>query len=185
MTTPVETLPPAPLPPRTLGDERMKVAFLATVPAGGLEDLTAAELNAALDVSCRLAKDGTYFRAAASENITEAAICEPASTQALGPSNYEAQANVFRYFSETTTGSPDPSGDALFAALRQKGSTGVFVTRLVNKKWDEPWAQGDEYSAFQVESDNWIQQEDTSAGYVKATVPLIVKDGELNGIVVA
>ena len=170
--------------PRTFGDQRMKVAFSPTVPPD-LGSASAAFLNSALEVSCRLVKDGTTFRFTASETITEAAICEPAGAQAAGRDNYEATANVFRFWDKENPGQADPEGDALFSALRVKGSPGVFFIRYTGKKWDEDWEAGDEYQAFVVTSDNWSMPDNPHEGYMKATVPLMVSNAEANGVVTA
>ena len=170
------------LPPRTFAELNQKWYFLPTPPVD-LDAITVAELWAGIDVTCRLASDGTTFRATDSDTIADGAICEPAGAEVAGASKYEATAAIYRFFSEDTPGTADPEGDALFAALRVKGSPGTFVIRHVNKRWDEPWAAGDEYSAFVVTSDNWQHMEDPKDGYIKATVPLLVSDAELNGVV--
>ena len=92
--------------PRTFGDQHMKVAFSPTVPPD-LDSASAAFLNSALEVSCRLVKEGTTFRFTASETINEAAICEPAGAQAAGRDNYEATATVFRFWDKENPGKAD------------------------------------------------------------------------------
>lgn len=179
------TTPLSALPPRTLADQNMKITWLTVPPAGGLSGLTVTELNAGLDASCRVAKDGTRLAPTSSDTTEDAAVCQPAGAQSLGKSNYEASVQVFRFFDETNPGAGDPEGDALFADLRVKGSPGVFVIRHTAKRWDAPWAAGDEYQAYQVASDNWQPQSDQYAGYIKAVIPLVVEDAELNGVVAA
>ena len=183
-TTLPETTPTASLPPKTFGDQKMKVAFSPTVPED-LDAATATFLNGALEASCRLVKDGTSFRFTGSETITEAAICEPAGAQAAGRDNYEATASIFRFWDPANPGTADAAGDALFSALRVKGSPGVFFIRYTSKRWDEPWAAGDEYQAFVVTSDNWSMPDNPHEGYMKATVPLFVSNAEANGVVAA
>ena len=184
MTVTPEITPLTALPPKTFGDQRMKVTFLPVIPAD-LDSISVAELNAGIESSCRLAKDGTTFRFTASETINEAAICEPAGAQAAGRDNYEATANIFRFWDPANPGNADAEGDALFSALRVKGFTGVFVIRYTGKKWDEDWAAGDEYQAFVVASDNWSMPDNPHEGYMKATVPLMVSNAEANGVATA
>lgn len=184
MSTTVPETTTAALPPKTFGDQRMKVAFSPTVPPD-LGSASAEFLNSALEASCRLVKDGTSFRFTGSETITEAAICEPAGAQAAGRDNYEATASVFRFWDQANPGAADPEGDALFSALRVKGSPGVFFIRYTGKKWDEDWEGGDEYQAFVVTSDNWSMPDNPHEGYMKATVPLFVTNAEANGVVAA
>lgn len=179
------TTPLSALPPRTFAEQNRRITWLDTPPANGLDGITVTELEAGLDATCRVATDGTDFRPSGSETITDPAVCEPASARVPGASNYEASVAPFRFFDEENPGQADPEGDALFAALRVKGTPGVFVIRHVNKRWDEPWAAGDEYVAYAVTSDNWQPQTDQNQGYIKAQVPLMVSEAELNGTVAA
>ena len=174
----------ATLPPRTLADRNRKITAILTPPKD-IHKLTVDELNAALEASCRAMSEGTALRAQDSDRLIEPAICEPAGAESLSASKYEARLALFRFFSESKPGSADPEGDKLFAALRVKGTPVVLVERHVNKPWDAPWEAGDEYQAFSAISDNWQAQDDKKAGYIKATVPLLVQDAELNGVVVA
>ena len=83
---------------------------------------------------------------------------------------------MFRFWDKENPGKADAAGDALFSALRVKGSPGVFFIRYTGKKWDEDWAAGDEYQAFVVTSDNWSMPDNPHEGYMKATVPLMVSN---------
>ena len=172
----------ATLPPRTLADGNRKLTALLTPPKD-IHKITVAELAAGLDVSCRVMSDGTRFRAQDSDRLTEPAICEPAGAESLGAGKYEASVVPFRFFNPAKPGQADAEGDKLFTALRVKGTPVVFVERFVNKKWSEAWAAVDEYQAFSVISDNWQSQDNPKEGYIKATVPLLVQDAELNGVV--
>lgn len=170
------------LPLQTFAELNRRLVAIVDPPAE-LQGLTATDLNAALDASCRALQEGTRFSATASDTVAEAAICQVTSTAVFGSSNYEATLTGFRFFSEDTPGSADPTGDALFAAVKERGNRVLFVERHVNKAWDEDFAAGDEYSAFLVEADNWQRPSDQTTGYIKYTVPLTVKEALLNGVV--
>lgn len=178
------TTPLSALPPRTFAEQNRKIYFLS-IPPADLSAITVAELEAGLDVTCRVAVDGTDFRAAASDKISDPAVCEPAGAEVPGASKYEATVSPFRFFDKDNPGKADTEGDALFAVLRVKGTPGTFVIRHVNKEWDEPWAAGDEYQAYVVASDNWQPQTNQAEGFIKATIPLMVTNAELNGTVAA
>ena len=137
------------------------------------------------DITCRALQEGTRLSATASETVAEAAICQPNTTAVFGSSNYEATVTGFRFFDETTPGAADPTGDTLFAALKERGNRVVIVERHSNKRWDEDFAEGDEYSAFLVEADNWQQPSDQNTGYIKYVVPMVVKEAALNGVAAA
>ena len=176
------TTPITALPPRTFAEQNRKITFLS-VPPADLSAITVTELEAGLDATCRVAIDGTDFRPSASEKITDPAVCEPTGAEVPGASKYEATVAPFRFFDEENPGKADTEGDALFSALRVKGTPGTFVIRHVNKKWDEPWAADDEYQAYVVVADNWQPQQDQAQGYIKTSVPLMVTNAELNGTV--
>lgn len=171
------------LPLQTFAELNRRLVMLPTIPEGSLATLSPTVLNAGVDITCRALQDGTRFSAAASETVSEAAICQPNTTQVFGSSNYEASITGFRFFDETAPGSGDPQGDQLFAALKERGNQVVIVERHTNKRWDEDFAEGDEYSAFLVEADNWQRPSDQSAGYIKFVAPLVVKEAAINGVV--
>lgn len=174
----------AQLPPRTLADQNRR-AVVITEPAESLQGLSATLLNGAqvIDASCRVTQANTRISATASETINEAAVCEEANTQTLGASNYEGSIESFRFFDPDEPGQADPEGDALFQAIKVKGTEVIWVERHSNKKWDEPFAAGDEYTAYRIEVDNWQKSADQHTGYIKATHPVTVKAAEQNGVV--
>lgn len=183
MTAVAPTL--ASLPPQTLADLNRKITVLTTPPTSPLAALTVTELEAGIEASCRVAKEGTRFSASGSDTVEDGAVCQPVGASVPGKSNYEASIVPFRFFDEEVPGSADALGDVLFQALRIKGTPVTIVERHSNKKWDEPWAAGDEYSAYSVTTDNWQKQSDQHAGYIKHPIPLFVSDAEQNGKVAA
>lgn len=172
----------ASLPPRTYADQHRTI-YMLTTPPEDLSAITATEIAAGVDVSCRVTQADTRFSATASETLNEPAVCEPASATTLGTSNYEATVSGFRFWDEAAPGAADPEGDILFQTLKVKGTPVTFVERASNKEWDDPFVAGDEYSAFSVEADNWQRPADQHTGYQKFTSPLTVKDAELNGVI--
>lgn len=172
------------LPPRTFADQNRRLVAI-TEPVDSLQGLSPTLLNGAevIDASCRTTQANTRLSATGSETISEPAICEDAGASTFGASAYEGTLEVFRFFDDETPGAADPEGDALFQALREKGTTVVIVERHTNKKWDAEFEAGDEYSAFRVDTDNWQKPSDQHTGYVKATIPLAVQAAELNGVV--
>ena len=177
---PTTPTPLSALPPRTLVDQKTRITVLLT-PVAKLQGLTVTQLEAGLDATCRLTKENTRFAPTGSETMEDSAVCEPAGAQNPGRSNFEATIGVYRFFDET--GKASSVGDELFQAAKIKGTPLTFVIRRTSKAWDAPWAAGDEYQAYSVTTDNWQPQEDTSQGFIKATVPLFVSNAEINGVV--
>lgn len=126
---------------RVLADEHIKFTILTTAPA----DLypTAAELNAGIDASCLVFADDFTWTAADSEAIGERALCEATAATSPGISNYSLGFTAWRYFDETT-GQPDPTADALFQAVKVKGTELWGYTRRTGQPYSDDWADGDE-----------------------------------------
>lgn len=166
--------------PRTYADTHSKLVFLLGY-TGPLQGIPANILNEGIDGSCRTTKAGTRFSATDSATETgDAALCDEGSPETLGDSAYEARAEIFRYFDEANPGIADVEADELFQVLQVKGTTVTAVHRQTGKKYDVPFEEEDEYSAFRVETDNWQGQADMT-GYIKRTVPMRVQQAELNG----
>lgn len=179
MSTPLSALPP-----RTMADQNRRITILIE-PVTSLQGLTAETLNGGIDASCRVTQADTRLSATGSASFADPAVCEDSGATAPGASAFEATLGVFRFFDEEDAGQADSEGDEVFTAVRKKNTEVVVVERHVNKAWDEPFAEGDEYSAYRVVTDNWQRPSDIHSGYIKATVPLFVQDAELNGVVAA
>ena len=126
---------------RVLADEHTKFTILTTAPADTYP--TAAELNAGIDASCLVYADDFSWTAADSESIAERALCEATAAASPGISNYTLGFTAWRFFDETT-GQPDPTADALFQAVKVKGTELWGYTRRTGQRYDEPWVDGDE-----------------------------------------
>ena len=127
---------------RVLADEHPMSTLLTARPATPAAP-TAAELNAGIDASCLVYADDFAWSATDSEKVGERALCEATAAQAPGVSNYDLGFTAWRYFDETT-GAPDPTADALFAACKVKGTELYGYVRRTGKKHSAAWATGDE-----------------------------------------
>lgn len=158
--------------PRVLADGKVKFTILTTAPADP-EAPTAVELNAGIDLSCKILASDFAFGPTGSETVDEPALCDEGSAQAYGRSNYEALFTLWRYYLEA--GGVDPDEDAGFAAVKVKGATLWGYKRMTDKKATEDWADGDEIT-FGGEFTNDNPQAQTG-GWQKFTVPCAVQKG--------
>lgn len=157
---------------RVLADENIKLTFLTTKP-GDVESPTAAELNAGIDASCKVDYDSFQWTAAASEQIGERLLCEGTASQTPGVGNYTLGVTVFRWFDDAAGGF-DAEDDALFEALREKGSEVYGYVRRMDKKHSEPWAANDEIQLGGAVVTDTPQVPD-NGGSFKYTVPLAAR----------
>lgn len=169
--------------PRSLAEGRTKLALFPTKPAD-LNALTAADLNDALDASCRIMGSDYSVGPAASETVDERPLCADNNAQALGASNYTFEITSFRYFNadgtaeEAEIGDGDDVGDSVYQMLKTKGTTVWAAERFTSKKSKEAWEAGDEYSWYEVILDNPQPSERT--GYIKARHVGLVQDAGLD-----
>lgn len=169
--------------PKSLADGHTKLTLFAEKPAD-LDNLTATELNEALDASCRILSSDYNVGAAASETVDEKALCVVNNAQALGASNYQFEITSFRYFAEDGTPEEqegDEVGDAVYQLLREKGTTIWAVERFTNKESKEDWATGDPYNWFEVTMD--VPQPADRTGFIKAKHVGLPQDGALDRVV--
>ena len=157
---------------RVLADGKVKFTILTTSPANP-DAPTAAELNAGIDLSCKVLSEGFEFGPTDSETIDEAALCDEGSAEALGRSNYQSSFTLWRYFLEA--GGFDPTEDAGFEAVKYKGATLWAYSRKTDKKATEDWAAEDEIRfGAEITNDN---PQDQAGGWVKYRVPCKVQRG--------
>ena len=160
--------------PRSLADGHKKIAILTEKPANPAAP-TLTELNAGIDAACRILASDWSFSATDSDKINERAVCDENNSNAIGASNYQAGATIFREFDETTK-APDPVEDALFAAAWVKGTQLWIYERHTAKKSTEAWAADDEIRlGAEVLTDE--PQAPGEGGYIKARVPMEVQKG--------
>lgn len=169
--------------PRTLADGKIKLVVLAAKPKD-MKAPTATELNAGKDISCRITKADYRLSATGSETIDGTALCDEATVNVFGASNYEGSLTPFRYFNPEKPGQHDTEGDYAFQAFKEKGVTLYLAERDTGKKHDAPFEEGDEVSVFEVIPDNWQKVSETG-GFSRRLIPLSITKAELNATVAA
>lgn len=169
--------------PLSLADGKTKLAVLSAKPADTSAP-TVAELEAGIDASCRILSSDYSVGPQASETVDEKPLCVEGNVQALGPSNYSAEFTVFRYFD--ASGAPETSGvegeigDALYQAVKSKGSRLWLVERETSRKSTDAWAADDEVSVYEILIDN-PQKPGDQGGYIKKHIVGLVQDAWLDG----
>lgn len=159
--------------PRSLADGKTKFTVLTTKPADP-ENPTPTELNAGIQADANVLASDFLFGATDSDTVGEKSLRDKNNANALGASNYQAGATVFRYFDETT-GLPDATEDELFDAVKEKGTLLWAYARKTGQDADEDWAAGDEfYLGAEIITDT-PQPPSDLGGYVKFRVPMQVQ----------
>lgn len=156
--------------PKSLADGHIKLAILTTAPANPAAP-TVAELNAGINAACRILASDFAWSAGDSDKVAEKALCDVNNVNALGASNFSAGLTIFRFFN-ATTGVADPVEDALWTAMRAKGTTLYIYARETGKLETAPWAASDEiYLGGSVLTD-LPQKPSDAGGYIKRRIPL-------------
>lgn len=157
---------------RVLADGHIKFALLTTKPLEPAQPKTT-ELTAGIDMSCKVLRENFQFGAADSDKIGEAALCDTANSNALGPSNFQVGFTVWRMF-EDDGDDFDAEEDAGFEAVKIKGATVWLYGRQTKKLATDPWAAGDEIF-FGCEAVNDEPQRADTGGFIKYRVPMEVQ----------
>lgn len=152
---------------RSLADAHRKVAILTTQPANPAAP-TVTELNNGIQASKRIKADDFTFGFADSDKVQEKTLEDTDNANAIAASNPQCAFTVFREFN-AGTGNVDPVEDALFTAVKVKGTTLWVYERETGKLATAAWASSDELLGMQVLTDQW--QKADSGGYVKRRVP--------------
>ena len=159
--------------PRSLADGHTKFTICTTKPVDP-KNPTVTELNAGIDASCRVMASDFTWGAADSDKVQEKALCDDNNANAFGPGNYAAGITPFRYF-DATTKNGHATEDAVFAAVKTKGTELWCYARKTAKKSTEAWAADDEiYLGAYVVTDT-PQPPSELGGYIKTRVPLEVQ----------
>lgn len=156
--------------PRSIAEGREKVTVLAAdpeLPSTGAT-IPATTLNAGKDASCNLARNGHRMSAAASDTVSDPAVCDEGNMNVLGASNYEWTWAPFRYF-DAVTGLPDNTEDWLFDLVAEKGATVIAAQRRNGNRSDADWKDGEKGYLWIGVNDNYTDPTDTG-GYQKANV---------------
>lgn len=157
--------------PKSLAEGRTRIAILTTAPADPKAP-TKAELDAGIHASCNILADGYNVGFEASETVNEPAICDSTNSTTFGKDNITAEFSVFRYIDEDgkpdpTAGTGDDHGDAVFQALKEKG-TFFWLYQREGADYDVPWAEGDDIEGFYLVTDRWKHTDRT--GYQKRQI---------------
>ena len=166
--------------PKSLADGRIKVVALIARPANPYAP-TLTELNAGVDMSCRILSSDYALGPTTSDRVAEKELCKEGNANAIGASNYAGSFTPFRYFDEST-GQASAEEDEVYQLLREKGTTLYVYERQTAKKSTAAWAAGDEVDGYEVVTDN-PQKPSDMGGYIKRVVPVEVQDAWLGGVV--
>lgn len=156
--------------PKTLADGRILLTALTIIPKD-LNKITVAELQAGKKISCRILKSDYELGATGSDTVEETELCKIGKGQAAGLTSYSGKLTVFRYL--TAEGKADAQEDFAWDMFKEKGTELVLVEREGPDE-AQPWAEGDEYSAYVVTTDTPQKPSDRTSGYIKRTVTLMV-----------
>ena len=167
--------------PKTIAEERIKLTALTTKPAEPLAP-TPAELNAGVELSCKVLFSDFRLSPTASDTVNEPALCENGNSTAPGKSNYEGNITVFRFLDDD--GKPVVAEDDGWELVKEKG-TELFLYKRIGPKFSQAWAAADKAEYFHALTD--LPQDPTDlTGYIKKTVPLFVQgDSNINVTVAA
>lgn len=157
---------------RVLADKKRKLTILTTAPADEANP-TVTELNAGIEACLKVAEEGFVHSATDSTKVDFKAVCGDRE-QVFTDSNFQLSLSVVReYLAE---GGVDPTGDALFAALNQRGVTFWAYGRMTDKPALDPWEAGDEcYLGTRATTDNY--QTPTAPGWIMFNIPCTVQAG--------
>jgi hypothetical protein len=169
---------------KTLADGNVAFWILAAKPAA-INALTISTdmLGAnAKNWSCNILASDFDLGPTGSETIDEKALCAKGNAQTFGLSQYGGGFTVFRYH-DATTGLADPTDDALWAAVKNKGTTLYIVTRENGNDGVDAAVAGEEYRYFEVITDDPVRGDRT--GYVKYRINCAVQNAALDKVFLA
>lgn len=155
---------------KTLADGRLKLAVLTTAPAN-IAAPTAAELNGGIDASAKVLVSDFTFSPTDSDKVAERSLVDINNVNAIAASNFQAGITIWRYFN-SGTGVADPTDDALWTAVKTKGTTLYLYARRIGKLGTATWASGDEiFLGGSVLTDN-PQLPSDLGGQIKVRIPM-------------
>jgi len=156
--------------PRSLADGKTKFSILTTAPANPAAP-TITELNAGIQAAANILASDFTWGATDSDTVAERSLADKNNVNALAASNYTAGITVFRYFDETT-GAPDVTEDALFAAVQDKGTELWCYGRRTGKDATTAWVAADEIFLGGMVITDEPQPPSDLGGYIKARIPM-------------
>lgn len=156
--------------PKSLADGHMKLTILTAEPANP-DAPTVTELAAGIDAECSILASDFTWSPGDSDKFAEAALCETSNANSLGRDNFTAGLTVFRYFDETTQNA-DITEDAVYQALKVKGTTVWGYLRYNGKPATDAWEADDDIAlGLRVLTDR-PQMPSNGGGYIKSRIPL-------------
>lgn len=163
--------------PKTISDERVALRALPTAPADP-KAITVTEWAAGIPLECRIMD--YRLSATASDTVPSGELCEGNNAQAPGRSNYEGNVTVLRYL--TGAGLSDAANDIAWTTFKDKGTT-LFLVDREGPEHDAAGAAGQEYSYYEVISDNPTKPTER-AGFIRREVVLLVQKAAENQLLV-
>lgn len=153
---------------KTAAQGKIKIALFTgeTVPADLSVPLTVTQLTAALNISCSVALNGFTAAAAASDTMSDPAVCEATNSQTRGNSNFTVALPIFWYI-DPDTGAYATLDNEAYEALRVAGTVAAIAVRR-HKLEAMPWLAADRYDIFVFETDEPIAGD--GQGYVKKII---------------
>jgi hypothetical protein len=159
--------------PKSLEDGHINFTILTDEPT--IPDApTATELNAGIDASCAILNSDFQWSATDSDKNPEKPLCQENNSNALGASNFQGAITVFRLFDATDPGKADATADAVFAAVKTKGTELWCYARRTGKPAKDDWAALDEsYLGAHVITDT---PQVLQGGFIKERVNLEIQE---------
>lgn len=171
--------------PRSLAAGKHRISVMTAKPAS-MTAPAATELEAGIIGACRILDDDYSLKPATSDRVAERAVCEDAESPSLGPGKFEdGNVTVFRYFDaqgKAEIGVGGDIGDAMFQAMKTKGTELWIGDRWTSKASSAPFAAGDELGMYHVVTDEPIPM--PANGFIKWRIPLLIQgDSEPQAVV--
>ena len=104
---------------KSLADAGKRFYILTTKPANPAAP-TAAELLAGIDASCKVSRENFSWTPTDSDTVDDPELCSTSKAVAPSFDNAELGFQVYRYWLEA--GGVDTTADALFTAVKEKGT---------------------------------------------------------------
>ena len=154
---------------KSLAEGKKRITILTTEPANP-DSPTKTELDAGIYASPKVLNSDFNWTATDSEAVGEPSVEDKNNAEALGRGNYNLGLTAFRYW-DSATKVADATDDALFAAVKTKGTSLWIYVRETAKDATEAWAASDEiYLGGHVITDE--PQVVDATGFIKRRVPL-------------
>lgn len=166
---------------RSLATGHKRISIM-TAPPSNPEAATLAELNAGIGAACRIAAS-SKLGASDDNTVNDPALCDTVAADVPTTSKYDGQFDIFRYFDPATKNPETGVGDAVFQAMRKRGTTLYIAVRETLKESTEEWAATDPYQLYEVVTGT--PQDVESDGFIKKSVKLYVQQAWEDGVVAA